>query len=265
MNHPTLHVFGFVLLAGLLTLTAWADLTITRDSDGVREREYYTRNQFATFEDGQPTCIVNLVSGQVTLLHPAAKVYAQSSLEEWPRAVYRHLEAVKAQLEADPETKRRLEHFARSRHKTRASLKEGATATLGGVTLRQHVVLVDGRPSEDLWVSADLQRRIEALVDHSRLRVIEREFRRLEESVLPSSPVDRVTDTLEDTHYVVYRGGGHTPAEELPNLVRLTVTEGAIPPSVFRVPTEYRQISLQEYFQVLQQSDADDFDDGDED
>ena len=261
----------YILIIFILTSNLFSAVIISRHELGIVTKELYHQNRFAEIHDDRIVSIWDFNQNELTLINHYLRVYATINFDDF-----------KIQLQM--QNRAHIQSQINELGTERIQMMSGATLGLFN-QIRAGFILVDTLDvsgfkafefhvyntnilAQKLWISPDLQKRIDREVQPEKIKAVEAIFKSNRDEYLRAmmirlDPISSVVEDIEEVGYVVRRvdyGLRSAPnpefeaeADKLAGFVNDVVVM-AIDSEIFNFHKIYKQVSFLEY-QVLTTGD----------
>lgn len=242
----------------------WAIKEVMRGTEGEEDtRTVFFQNNQIKMVEADETSIFDLKNGIFYLLNPEQKIYCSGTPSTLQKSVEEaSSKMMEAQMKELPPEQREAYKKAIEQMKLQESKETPAdklqvevkkspeTITVAGFQGKRYQVLVNGKPTEDLWISKEINLNDEIDVDKS-ISFFKAMSEPRQEAFFEASP-----------EYIELMKQGYaiksTQYDEMGSIVTEVVEaqKKQIPESEFRAPQDYRKVSVQEFFTQKMQAAA---------
>jgi hypothetical protein len=264
------------ILGCLLASLAWADLTVIQKEAGYTETTSttYMKNDCSATRDSVSGVILDFANNKITLIDMPSKSFCTASMSDY------HQQAV--QFAADTRKKlmdqaiEQMMAYGQTREEAESVIKSlqgmakpdsslylpvesliGDSKVIAGFNATSYLIKQNGNPTRLVWISTDLQKRIDKEIDPSKAKAMQDQLKKIEEEMekaFSDGIVQRVG--LVDSLQTVLEEGGYLMATLLtvngslvPQNEITEINEKPIDPAIFRIPDGFRPLSIMELFE----------------
>ncbi len=245
----------------LLAHTADAGLIIERvrtvaapGQKDISEKQvsYFQDNKVKTVSQDGTYAILDLQKGTMTMVNPSKKEYQVTLLKDMLKRMETGMNQLKKKFNAlPPEQRAMVEQMMGVKRSQTAQLKlkeTGKTTKIAGYASREFVILKNGRPLAEYWVSDALKKDILKEIDKSKMDKFEQAMKKISTEGLPfaNSEADDMMKLEQKVHEAgeVVKEVHHAGQEvSIPgdSFRVVSVRKAAISASEFEIPKGYKK------------------------
>ncbi|MCL2063655.1 MAG: hypothetical protein FWG98_04720 [Candidatus Cloacimonetes bacterium] len=257
--------FYFLILCVFLWIHClFSAIIISRSEAGIESKELYHENIFAEIHNDRIVSIWDFNSFELTLIHHPLRIYTTVDYETFKNYSQRQNEAqITSDIRAFDDERRQLVADATNTlfRNMRAHFTTIDTLNIFGYKAYEFHVFNRDVVIQKIWISRDLQERIDREINPLNIKQIEQIFkgnreRYFEALGIQLDPVSQLVEMLEDSGYVVKRvdyGLRDTQnpeyeqeIESIENIITdIQISE--IDPEIFTFHQRYRNMDYNDY------------------
>ncbi len=208
-------------------------------------------NRVKTLSKDGDIVILDLAKGNIIMIDPARKEYSVTPLKKMISSVEQGIKQLREQFNAlSPEQRAMVEKMMgipKAGAGSSLKLKDtGKTGTIAGYPAHNYVILKDGKPVADYWVSGRLRDAILKEIDKSKMDAFEQAMNRIASQAMPfGSP--ETQEMLKIEKEIQKHGEILKKVQKLDTggdrlSIVISVKAASIPASEFQVPADYKKI-----------------------
>ena len=253
-----------LILCLFMTCNLFSGIIISRSEIGIESRELYDNNIFAEIHYDQIVSMWDFNTFELTLIHHPLQIYTTVDLESFKNYSQRQNEAqIQSDMRAFDEERRKLVADATNTlfRGMRANFAIGDTIDVFGYKATEYRVYNGDVINQRVWISRDLQERINREINPVNIKLVEDIFKGNRERYFEAlgiglDPVSRMVEMLEEIGYVVQRidyGIRDTAdpeyeqeIESLENIIT-DILDRNIDPEIYTFHERYRQLDYNAY------------------
>ncbi len=256
MNRKIFFVFtGLFTVLFLVSVQAtFAGIVVEQvyGKKGQKQVSYFQANKVKTVStDGEYT-IMDLDKGTMIMVNPDKKEYSVMSLKEMVSSMQQGMQQIQDRLRSlPPEQRAMLEKMMgiQSGSHSRLALKDtGKTEKIAGYTAKKYVILKDGHPISEYWVSKELRQDILKEMDKSKIDDFEKAMNKISMESMPFAgsearqigklelKIQKYGEIVKEIHHPQTNGQVVREAFTV-----VSVKKKHLPSSTFQIPAGYKQ------------------------
>ncbi len=254
---------GMLVSSFLIVQAACAGLVIERErtmtplgQNAVSHRQvsYFQANRVKTVSQDGTYAILDLQKGTMTMVDPAKKEYSVTSLKEMLGRMETGMNKLKEKFNALPPEQRAMVEQMMGGKKTGGESLEmkdtGKKEKIAGYVARKFVILKNGKPLAEYWVSEGLKKDILEEIDKSKLDEFEQAMKKISSEGMPfanseatqimklEQKIQDAGEVVKEVHYARQAGPMSGSSSRV-----VSVKKAKISASEFEIPGGYKKVA----------------------
>lgn len=272
-------VFRGLILVFALQLTGYADLTITQTDELGTIQQIFKGSKSATLQDDE-TIVLNYKAKTLLHIHRGLGIYCESGLDNYREEMLQYARSVHSRMMDASVRELMNEGYSREEAETflqqmmnnvrqnpfgemLLTVKEGEKTVSDNYLIQQYVIVNGDQPMAEMWISADLKKRINKESGVGVAEQFDAVFREIFMDIQQASgmepeanPLDAAMDKLREKGYVVFERELYEAMDDQPDagapIPRIEISQAPVSDEIFLPPTGLRKVDVIAYMTEME-------------